>query len=202
MIISWGYLLAGLFFAWLPSSILRGPNCRNFQCEQLNRRLADKNRRHRRWWKSPAVWIDPIRGYVAVIMLAKALLPVAHATGLAANLPLILKLTILSIGVTIQTRGSREKSQLVAPAGYLTGLLLAWLIPGVSIPCVILGASSAIAFRRWEAGFIVGSIATLTIGYFFMGGMKIELAWVAGIYMWPVVLAWFLNRKLVLPVRN
>ncbi len=197
MIIHWGYLLAGLFFAWLPGKLLRNSTCRYFQCEQLNRRLADKGRRRRRWWKLPAVWIDPIRGYMAVTLLQEGI----QRDPLKSAMPVLaLTVLILTIGVTVQCAGSRERSHLVAPVGYLAGMLVAWLPWEVSVPALIFGAASAVAFRRWEAGFLTGGAFTLVLGYFFMG-LGIPLLWSAGIYVWPVVLALFMQRKLVLAVR-
>lgn len=200
MTISWGYLLLGLILALFPGKILRGDECRHFNCEQLVRRMTDKTRKRRRWWKLPAVWIDPVRGFFAAWLLKDALVRNPGAHGLEAQLPTLLPMLILTVGLTVQTSGNREKSQLVAPAGYLAGLMIGWLPWMISVPAVILGGSSAVAFRRWEAAFAIGSATTLIIGYFFMG-KSIPLIWAAGVFAWPMFLAWLTGSKLVLPVR-
>lgn len=201
MIIHWGYLLAGLLVTFFPGKFLRGSDYRHFEFDQLSRRLADKNKRRRRWWKMPAVWIEPVRGYAAAFLIGMSFsLGPEEVEKSVRVMATILPLLILGIGMTVQCSSDRDHSKLVSPIGFLTGLLLGWLPLAVGLLVVILGASSAIAFRRWAAGHLLGAIATGIIGYLLMGP-RIDVAWAAGIYAWPVILAWFLRRKLVIVVR-
>ncbi len=201
MIIHWGYLLAGVFVALFPGKYLRGSEYRHFEYDQLSRRLADKNKRRRRWWKMPAVWIEPLRGFAAAFLLSQALsLEPETVDKTAKFLVMVLPLLILTVGVTIQCTSDQDRIKMVTPIGYLSGLIIGLLPLTIALPAVVLGASSAIAFRRWAAGHLLGGVAAAVIGYFFLGP-HINVAWAAGICVWPVVLAWFYRRKLVIVVR-
>lgn len=134
-------------------------------------------------------------------MLTSGLQSEPSVTGPVRYLALGLPLSILLLGISVQIISAKNTRHLIAPVGYLGGALFAWLPACVSIPCVILGASSALAFRHWEVGFIIGSASCLTIGYFFLGACPRLLA-ISLIYAWPVILTALLRRKLVLPVRS
>lgn len=201
MIIHWGYLLTGLLVALFPGKYLRGSEYRHFEFDQLSRRLADKNKRRRRWWKMPAVWIEPVRGYAAVFLLSLGLsLEPDSMEKTAKFLVLVLPLLILTVGVTIQCTSDEDRTKMVTPIGYLSGLILCLLPLEVALPAMVLGASSAIAFRRWAAGHLLGGVAATIIGYFFLGP-HVNVVWAGCICGWPVLLAWFYRRKLVIVVR-
>ncbi|MFH1499965.1 MAG: hypothetical protein ABII82_19310 [Verrucomicrobiota bacterium] len=149
----------------------------------------------------PAVWIEPVRGYAAAFLISQGFSLDPEVVDKTTKFMVVfLPLLILAIGLCIQCSGDRDRTKLVSPIGYLAGMLLGWLPLAVGVLVVIVGASSAIAFRRWAAGHLLGGAATLIIGYFLMGPC-IDVAWAAGIYVWPVMLAWFLRRKLVIVVR-
>lgn len=197
----WGYLICGIALAWLPGFWLRSRDCREFQCERLQRRLQETGRRRRRWWKLPAVWVEPLRGYLVVALLDKALTAPADAAGRFSLPALVATLAILLVGVSLQMPSHRHKTSLVAPVGYVGGILLAWLPVTIGPAAIALGAASAFAFRHWEAGFLVGAVSCLAIGWCFVGPCGRLMA-ISLVFVWPVVAAWLLQKKLVLPVRT
>ncbi len=197
----WGYLICSLTLAWLPGRWLRNDRCREFQCERLIRRFSETSRRRRRWWKLPAVWIEPIRGYLIVVLLSKALTTSPDATGRAHLLTLLATLAVLLVGVSLQMPSKRHKASLVAPVGYVGGILLAWLPFKIGPAAIALGAASALAFRYWEAGFLIGGVSCLAIGWCFVGACERLMA-ISLVFVWPVIAAWLLQKRLVLPVRS
>lgn len=203
MTIEWIPLLAGILLGAIPPRLLINSEVRYLRFDALWRRIAEPQktgRRRRRWWKLPFVWIDPIRGYVVGDLLLHAFRSTPGAYGIEALVPKLLLFACLSVIILVQTSGRTPFRECVAPCGFLAGALFALMPWIVALSAVVLGASAMVALTRFVAGFFVSTLATASIGYFFIGLSP----WLLGcttLVALPMLVSWFRDRSLVMPMR-
>ena len=203
MTIHWIQLIVGLAFGLVPMCKLLNTECRYLIFEDLWAKVIKRDQpgqRRRRWWKLPMVWIDPFRGYVAADYLLGAITPAPDAPG-------FLRIVIMGIcgglvltTVWAQTLGRVEERETISPAGFLAGVLIASLPPAVAAAAIVMGASTAVAMRSYNAGYIVATLTTFGIGFLFMG-KSATLVILTVVTALPMLLNWLRGSRLVTPVR-
>ncbi len=123
----------------------------------------DSARRYRRWWWVPALWLDPLRAFGGV-WLVKASLSLEYQYWTQAMLPdFALLFGLLLVSMAVQLYTSREAGVMLAPIGFLIGVIAAlapWSVAGVGL---VGGLVGLFGFRHF-AGFFVG--CSVGVGFF------------------------------------
>lgn len=87
-----------------------------------------------------------------------------------------------------------------APLLFMGGVILGLLHPFVAVPVVLMGIIGLLAFHHWGIACLVAAVTMAVIGYLIMK-RSIYVPGVAVLLMEPALLAWYLQRPLVVPVR-
>ncbi|MBI5766357.1 MAG: hypothetical protein HZA93_01070 [Verrucomicrobia bacterium] len=146
---------------WLLSSRVE---LRSFDCFQS----LENSPRHRPWWWVPALWIDPLRGFAGAWLLREALGLEFTRWVPVPQMVYVVALSMLALGILCQMltrRGGR--GVLLAPLGFVTGLVLAIVPWSVSLLAIASSALGAFAFRQFSAFFWFGLVAVVLLGLAF-----------------------------------
>ncbi len=204
MIITWYQLLLGLALGLVAPQLLLQADCRYLSFEDLWTRVVRREptmtRRKIRWWRTPLVWIDPLRGYLVASLVADGLQLVPEATAEQKLGELSLTTLIYVAAVWVQSAVRVKDRETLSPVLFLAGMFVAlfpWTVWG---PALLLGAASAVAMNGFVAGYFVTALATLGAGYLFTGNLP-ALATALAMLSVPVMLNWMRSTRLVMPIR-
>ncbi len=200
MTIHWSLLVPGVvLLLFLADRLLsRRVELRSFGCFHS----LEDSPRQRPWWWVPALWVDPLRGFVGTLLLREAF---ALKVTPWVPLPLgasALALSILIAGILCQMvtrRGGR--GVLLAPMGFVAGAVLAlapWL---VSLLAIATAAVGLFAFRQFHAFFTAGLMAIALLGV----ALGADAAWIGaatGAFALPLAAGLATGSALELPTRN
>lgn len=170
---------------------------RSFDCFHT----LGRNARARPWWWVPALWLDPVRAFVGACLLQRAL-ELRGVFWTATPKPeYALCVAVLAVGVAVQTFTRRDRGVLLAPLGFVTGLLAA-LTPW---PVALIGAGAALlglfAFRQFHAYFAFGLFAVAALGVV----LNAPMMWIVpgiGAFALPIIISFLTGGALELPTRN
>ncbi len=201
----WLYLGIGLVAGLAPARWFWGQGVQFLDGTQLRSRLVVApvdNRRRRRWWKSPSIWVDPLRGALAGWVFGDGVWQNAEASDpTVVRVMLYGAFVIVGSFVLIQSLGRSKQRELVGPILFLGGLLAGFWgwVPGTCAFAV--GILALLALQSVEAAFLTMAVIMATAGWFLIG---FSVVWLAGIGICglPVILAFLLRYRLVLPVRG
>lgn len=205
MIVNWAYLAVGLLFGLIPPLRLLNTECRYLIFEDLWNRLfksrEEGEKRRRRWWKLPLVWIDPFRGYVVGDMLGQSFRAVRKANFAQAQFPVIAMLLAVLLVLAVQTRGRPYERETISPAGFMVGLMLALMAPTIALGAIIVGAATMIALQSYLHGYLAAGFMTAVLGLAFMGPVNPKVIAFTVIVSAPAWINWLRGNSMVTPVR-
>lgn len=203
MVIHWLSLIGGLFFGLIPPRMLIQGECRFLMFEELWTKVLRPPpgaKRRRRWWKLPLVWIDPLRGYATAFFLMQAFANPPPGSGQSVTPALVARTVVPLLCLWVQTSGRRRAGETISPMGFLAGMLVVLLPWSISIPVLIVGASSVVAVRNYAYGYLAGAMMCAGFGYLFMG-VSLKLIAPLALLMLPIAVNWMRGTRLVVPVR-
>ncbi|MBC8010369.1 MAG: hypothetical protein H7067_09760 [Burkholderiales bacterium] len=202
----WIYLAITLVAGALPPRIFWGRGMLFMDGAQMRARYSmlnpGDNRRRRRWWKSPAVWLDPARGWLAGWALCRAFIKGWESL---AQLPCMLLeyggyVSLLAL-VFWQTCGRERDKETLTPLLFVGGVLsgfYGWLsgLSTVALALLTLISTQSIAAALFA---MAGTMAAL--GWFLMGLCP---AWLVSIALClvPWSKSFLLRHKLVVAMRG
>ncbi|MEO0054343.1 MAG: hypothetical protein RLZZ50_290 [Verrucomicrobiota bacterium] len=205
MIVNWAYLAVGLLFGLIPALRLLNTECRYLIFEDLWNRLfksrGEGEKKRRRWWKLPLVWIDPFRGYVVGDMLGQSFRAAPKANFAQAQLPVIAMLVAVLLVLSVQMRGRPYERESISPAGFMVGLMLALMAPTIAIGAIIVGAATMIALQSYLHGYLAAGVITALLGVAFMGPVNSKVVAFTLIVSGPAWISWLRGTSMVTPVR-
>ncbi len=205
MIVNWAYLAVGLLFGLIPPLRLLNTECRYLMFEDLWNRMFRSNqegeKKRRRWWKLPLVWIDPFRGYVVGDMLEQSFRAVRRANFAQAQFPVIAMLATVLLVLMVQTRGRPYERECISPAGFMVGLMIAMMSPTMALGAIIVGAATMIALQSYLHGYLAAGVITAVLGAAFMGPANTKVVAFTLIVSAPAWISWLRGNALVTPVR-
>lgn len=196
------WLLAGLAVVLLlfPADRLLSSRVelRTFDCFMS----LENSPRFRPWWWVPALWIDPMRGYLGTRLLQRAL-KIDVSDWHKVSVPLYAVVVVLvTIAVLIQTFTKRgDHTSLLAPIGFVAGVaasLVPWVVAGIGIVAALVGL---FAFRQFRAYFACGLLAVIFIG-FVLGAHMVWVILAACTFALPMITEFLTGRTLEVPTRN
>lgn len=199
MTIHWSVFVPAVLLLLFPADRLlaRTVELRSFNCFNT----LENSPRFRPWWWVPSLWLDPFRGFLGTLLLQ-------HGCGLgstdwaAAPKPAYaLFVAILVVGVLSQTYTRRSPGVLLAPLGFVAGVVAA-LLPW---PVALLGLATAtmglFAFRQFPAFFACGLAVIPALGF----GLGAEAMWTlpaCALFPLPILAGFVTGSTLEVPTRD
>lgn len=200
MTIQWSLFVPGVLLLLLPADRLLSAKVelRSFDCFQN----LQNSPRHRPWWWVPALWLDPLRGFVGTFLLLRGLSIELQAWRLSSLMAYILLLVVLTAGLLSQMFTRRgDRGVLLAPMGFVGGVAMAltpWPVALIGIVTAMLGL---FALRQFHWFFAFGFVAVALLG-FLMDTNVVWYAPVLGLFALPIVLSLVTDSTFEIPTRN
>ncbi|HWA87858.1 MAG TPA: hypothetical protein VG710_16625 [Opitutus sp.] len=164
-------------------------------------RNLDSSRRYRPWWWVPALWLDPFRGWIATVLLFRALELDSPRFVLTDHPEYWAVMGALLVGVALQAFTRRVSGVLFAPIGFTTGMITALLpVPVVAI-ALVAALTGLFAFRRFHAFFTIGLFAVAAVGLLLQVDL-FRLGPAIAVLALPLGLGCFTNSVLEIPARD
>jgi hypothetical protein len=200
MTIHWSLFVPGMLLLLYPADRLLSSvvELRSFDCFQN----LENSRRYRPWWWVPALWLDPLRGFLGSLLLRRALEITTSTWALTPKPEYALLVGIVATGVLCQTFTRRgDTGVLLAPLGFVAGIVVALTPLPVALLGIVTSTVGLFAFRQFHAFFAFGLVAVCLLGVVLGAGMM----WIGpavGVFALPIIAGLVTNRTLELPTRN
>jgi len=199
MIINWSLFLPAMLLLLFPADRLLSAKVQLRSFESF--RSLEDSPRHRPWWWVPALWLDPIRGFVGALLLKRAFALVSAHWTLEQKPTYWLLVGLLGFAVLCQSFTRRDREVLLAPMGFVAGIVIALMPPAVALIGFAAAVLSLFAFHRFHAFFAVGLAMVALLGILF-GTQFMWIAPAAVVLAVPLALGAITGRSLELPTRN
>lgn len=200
MTIHWSLLVPGALLLLFPADRLLTSRVELRSFERF--RSLENSPRRRPWWWVPALWLDPLRGFFGTFLLRSSLEVALAPWELVPPTRYAWVVILLALGVVCQTFTVRgEEGVMLAPLGYVAGVVVALMPWSVSLPVLVLAALGLFGLRQFHAFFSFGLAAVLLLGVVF----RAEFAWIApaaGALALPIVAGFLAGSSLELPTRD
>lgn len=175
------------------------------RCVQLRSldwfRSLENSPRYRPWWWVPMLWLDPLRAFLGVYLLKAALLAADPSWVGMNKLSYGVVVALICGSVIAQMFTRREADVLLAPLGFVAGIVAALTPWPVALIGLTMAVTAMFAFRRLYAFFGFGLAAVGILGALF----KAPVAWLIpalAILFLPMVVAFLSGWTLEIPIRD
>jgi hypothetical protein len=200
MTIHWSLLVPGALLLLFPADRLLTSRVELRSFERF--RSLEDSPRHRPWWWVPALWLDPLRGFFGAFLLRESLEVALLPWEFLPPTQYAWVVVLLALGIVCQTFTARgEKGVMLAPMGFVAGVVVALLPWSVSLPVLVLAALGLFGLRQFHAFFSFGLAALVLFGVVF----RAEFAWLAlaaGALALPIVAGFLAGSSMELPTRD
>ena len=200
MTIHWSLFVPGVLLLLFPADRLLSARVelRSFDCFQG----LGNSPRYRPWWWVPALWLDPLRGFLGTLLLRHAMEMTSVTWTLTPKLAYSLAVGIVALGVLCQTFTRRgDKGVLLAPIGYVGGVVAALMPWSVALLGLITAGLGLFAFRQFHVFFLFGLAAVAVLG-FVLGAREMWIGPAVGAFALPIVAGLVTSSTLELPTRD
>lgn len=199
MTIQWSLFAPGLLLLLLPADRLLSAKVelRSFDSFQT----LHQSPRFRPWWWVPVLWVDPLRGLAGTLLLKNALSIGSVDALLAANPAFWLMSGILVGAVACQMICRRAPDVLLAPIGFMMGVVFALAPWPVALIGVATGMVALFGLRRFDAFFSAALPGVILSGLALEAGMM-GLAPALAALSLPIIAAFLTRSTFELPARN
>lgn len=199
MTFAWETLAPGLFLLLFPTIGMLSRQVQLRTWESFQSLHSVKTRKP--WWWVAALWIDPVRAMLGVYLLRGSLgLEVVYWSQVS-QMEYGVFVGAMLIGVMAQLYSQREEGGMLAPLGYVVGMV-ALLVPWpVGIAGLVMAITSVFAFRQFGAFFMGGLLGVALLGAL----LRIELVWLlpaVGVCAVPLIANLVTGRTMELPTRD
>jgi hypothetical protein len=199
--IHWHLFAPALLLLWFPADRLLSSSVRLRSLETFT--TLERSPERLPWWCVPALWMDPIRAFGGMLLLMQAFaLDVSGAEwALLPKAGYSIVNAVLAVAVLIQMFTRRREEVMLAPLGFVGGLVAAlvpWPVALIAFPMAI---ATVFAFRQLHAFFAIGFVMVGLLGFLF----KAEVAWLAtalGLLALPLGAMLVTGFTLELPTRG
>lgn len=199
MTFAWETLVPGLFLLMFPTSGMLSSKVqlRTWESFQSLHSVEAK----RPWWWVPALWIDPVRAVAGVYLLRESMgLQVTFWSQMPRTEYGVL-VGAMVIGVIAQLYSRREEGVMLAPVGYVVGMLALLLPLPVAIAGLVMAITLTYAFRQFGAFFMGGLLGIAILGAL----LRMELMWLlpaVGVCSVPLIANLVTSNTMKLPTRD
>ncbi len=200
MTIHWSLLVPGVVLLLIPADRLMTSRVELRSFDRF--RSLENSPRHRPWWWVPVLWLDPWRGFCGAFLLRTSLGVTLSPWEFVPPTEYAWLVAVLALGIVCQTFTVRgEQGVVLAPMGYVAGVVVALTPWSVSLPVLVLAALGLFAIRQFHAFFFFGLVAVTVLGPLF----RADFAWVgpaAGAFALPIIMGFLSGSSLELPTRD
>ena len=199
MTIHWILFLPGLLLLLYPADRLLSSMVQLRSYESFV--SLENSPRYRPWWWVPILWIDPLRGLLGTWLIRQAFAMEASVWTTAPKLMYGLTVLILAVAVLCQTLTRRDRDALLAPIGFVAGIVAALMPMSVALIAFSTALMSVFAFRRLHAFFTVSLVMIALLAVVF----DTKLMWLAPaliVVAMPIMLGLITGSSLEIPTRN
>jgi hypothetical protein len=191
-----GALASGLLLLLFPADRLLSSSVelRTFGCF----RRLDHSPGPRPWWWVPILWFDPVRAFVGAWLITWPL-PARDVEWAA--LPKTacgLTIALLAAGVLCQLFTRRDRTVLLAPMGFVAGVVVALVPWHVAALGLTIAVTAMLAFRQFQVFFIAGFLTIGVLGFV----LKAEIPWLLSalaMLALPIAASVAMERTLEIP---
>lgn len=165
MTIDWALFTPAILLLLFPADKLFSAQIelRSFDCLVG---LRARDRRRSLWWMAP-LWLDPLRGFLGAWLLVRALELNVRTWMLTPKIGFAVSIGVLILAALSQTFTRRDHGVVLAPIGFIAGVVIA-LVPGFApVFGVILAMVAMFGFRQFYAFFAVGVVVMPVLGFVF-----------------------------------
>ena len=122
------------------------------------------DRRYRPWWWVPALWVDPLRSWGGTLLLLQSFELRLPGSASAVDPQYWIAIATLGLAVACQTFTRRVSGVLLAPIGFVAGLVAALVPPPVAMIGFAAAVTGLFAFRHFHAFFTVSLFVIGALG--------------------------------------
>lgn len=192
------FALGGLLLLFPADRLLSGRvRLRSFESFQT----LENSPRRRAWWWVPLLWLDPLRGFAGAWSLRWSLPTAGQDWAAAEKIPYAAVVAVLCAGVACQMFRRGEREALLAPLGFVGGIVAALTPWAVACIGLAMALTAMNAFRRFQAFFAAGFAVVGCLGL----ALKAEPRWLIlalVILALPGVVGVTSGRPLEIPARG
>lgn len=197
----WDLLAPALLLLWFPADRLLSSSVRLRSLETFT--TLERSPQRLPWWCVPALWLDPIRAFGGTLLLEQALaLDLTDARwALLPKASYSIVNAVLAIAVLIQMFTRRREEVMLAPIGFVGGVVAALVAWPVALIAFSMAIAGVFAFRQFHAFFWIGFVMVALLGFL----LRSEIAWLAtglGVLALPLAATLVTGRTLELPTRG
>jgi hypothetical protein len=192
-------LVPALLLLWFPTSGMLSQKVQLRTWESFQ--ILHSAKTVRPWWWVPALWIDPGRGAAGVYLLKKSLGLQVTFWSQTPHTEYYVMICVLLVGVMAQLYSRREEGVMLAPMGYVLGVVVMLLPWTVAIAGVVLAITGLFAFRYYEAFFLGGALGVAILGAL----LRMEWVWwvpAVAVSVLPLIATLVTGKSMELPTRD
>lgn len=144
-------------------------------------------------------WLDPLRGFGGAFLLKVSLPLTSDLWNYVPHLEYGVLVGVLVLGVVSQVYTRREVDAILAPMGYLTGVLFAMVSWPVALIALIAGITGMYAFRQFHAYLGLVAVVVTPVGLL----LETPIIWLIPmvcLLLIPVLASLMTGRTLEVPV--
>lgn len=161
----------------------------------------EDSKRYRPWWWVPVLWLDPVRGFLGGWLLKQAFGLVSIYWNLTAVPEYCTFLVLLCLAIGCQTYTRRDQDVMLAPIGFIIGLVAALTLWQVALGGLVIGLTGLFAFRQFHGFFIMSMGAVALLGFV----LEVEVMWLIPAVValgLPIAIGIVSGNTLELPTRD
>ena len=199
MTIGWQMFLPAVLLLWFPTSAMLSKKVQLRAWETFQSLHSSTSPRP--WWWVPALWIDPVRAAVGAYLLRESLALNDAYLQLVTEGPYAVMLGVLLVGVILQLWSSREEGVMLAPMGFVAGVIGVMVPWPVAVAGLVLAVTGVFAFRNFASFFLGGLLGVGVLG----GLLRMEIYWLLpamGVIAIPLVANLVTGRTMEIPARD
>lgn len=195
LVVDWWLFTPAVLLLLFPGDRLMSP-----QVELLNfDRASHRSRSPKcsRWVYSR--WLEPLRSFGGAFVLKVSLPLTTDLWHYVPQTEYSLFVGVLFLGMILQLFTRREEDALLAPIGYVVGLMFAIVPWPVALVGLIAGITSLFAFRQLQGFFGMAAVVVVAIGLL----LEAPVIWmlpIVGVLLVPVIAGLTTGRTLEMPV--